>query len=168
MNRGTLGAGALNERLQALLNPDGTPVTGYPKIRHGDRVIQTRNNYDLDVSNGDVGIVIGHGVDEGSLCVRFDHGDIFYDSDAIDDLRLAYALSIHKSQGSDYPAVIVPLHTQHFMMLRRNLLYTAVTRARKLLVLVGPSRAIAMAIKRHDAQKRYTLLNRLLDSSTSI
>ncbi len=162
MHRGLLGAESLNEWLQDLLNPDGMVINKRGNLRVGDRVIQIRNNYELDVANGDVGILMGPGIDDGSVIVRFDGRDVTFPPDRQDGLRLAYALSIHKSQGSEYPAVIIPLHTQHYMMLRRNLLYTAVTRGRRLVVLVGSKRAVGIAISRNDAIARYTLLAELL------
>jgi exodeoxyribonuclease V alpha subunit len=164
MHRGQLGAEILNERLQALLNADGSPLPNKPGIRIGDRVIQTRNNYDLDVANGDVGIVQGPGAESDSIRVRFDKRDVTFPADSQDSLRLAYALSIHKSQGSEYPAVVIPIHTQHYMMLKRNLLYTAVTRGRSLVVLVGSPRAIGIAVQQHTAVHRYTRLNELLQT----
>ena len=164
MHRGQLGAEIVNERLQTLLNPDGTPLPNKPGIRIGDRVIQTRNNYDLDVANGDVGIVQGPGAESDSIRVRFDSRDVTFPSDSQDSLKLAYALSIHKSQGSEYPAVVIPIHTQHYMMLKRNLLYTAVTRGRQLVVLVGSQRAIGIAVQQHTAVHRYTRLRELLQT----
>jgi exodeoxyribonuclease V alpha subunit len=162
MHRGLLGAENLNLRFQELLNGDGKKLPGQKVMRVGDRVIQTKNDWELDVANGDVGFVLGPGTEEGELRVRFDDRTVVFPSDRVDALRLAYALSIHKSQGSEYPAVVIPLHTQHFMMLRRNLLYTAVTRGRKLVVLVGSKKAIAMAVRRDDAIRRYTNLGAML------
>jgi exodeoxyribonuclease V alpha subunit len=164
MHRGDLGAQVLNERIQSLLNPHGTSFPGKPGLRVGDRVIQTKNDYELDVANGDVGILLGPGPEDGSILVRFGDRDLCFPKERTDSLKLAYALSIHKSQGSEYPAVIIPLHTQHFMMLKRNLLYTAVTRGRKLVVLVGSARAVQIATQRNDAVHRYTLLDGLLRS----
>jgi len=162
MHRGALGAGALNARLQDLLNPDGAPVLARAGLRVGDRVIQTRNDYEIEVANGEVGVVCGAGPEQGSVVVHIEGRDVLFPADRTDALRLAYALSIHKSQGSEYPAVVIPLHTQHWLMLRRNLLYTAVTRGRRLVVLVGSQRAIGTAVRRDDAVRRYTLLAELL------
>ncbi len=167
MHRGVLGAENLNRRLQARLNPDGAAVEGLPGLRVGDRVIQTRNDYEREVANGDVGTVLGPGAEEGSIRVRFDAREVIFPREASDHLRLAYALTIHKSQGSEYPAVVIPLHTQHYVMLRRNLLYTAVTRGKALVVLVGSPRAIRIAVQRNDAVSRNTLLAPLLAGSFS-
>jgi len=125
-------------------------------FRAGDRVMQTSNNYEKEVFNGDVGRITSIDPEERTLQVSFDDRVVGYDRTDLDELVLAYAISIHKSQGSEYPAVIVPMLTQHYIMLQRNLLYTALTRARKLVVLVGSRRAVAMAIRNDRVQSRYT------------
>jgi exodeoxyribonuclease V alpha subunit len=166
MNRGPLGTGTLNERIQSTLNP-ATPekaeVQRYgTTYRVGDRVLQTLNNYDRDVFNGDLGVIQRINRVEQELSVVFDQQEVAYDVADLDELMLAYVLTIHKSQGSEYPCVIVPLHTQHYLMLRRNLLYTAVTRGKQLVVLVGSRKALEIAISREDTRARYTALrNRL-------
>ncbi|GMV41563.1 MAG: ATP-dependent RecD-like DNA helicase [Myxococcales bacterium] len=159
MHRGDLGAERLNQRFQALLNPEGPELRrGTRLIREGDKVMQIRNNYDKDVYNGDVGRVTRVDPDAGEAAVRFDEREVLYEAADLDELVLAYAVTVHKSQGSEYPAVILPLHTQHYMMLQRNLLYTAVTRGRRLVVVVGPQRALKIAVERQDQSVRATLL----------
>jgi len=166
MNRGLLGARNLNQVLQATLNParDGQPAVdrfGYT-YRIGDRVLQTENNYGKDVFNGDLGIVTKVDLDESELLVDYDGRSVTYDFGELDELVPSYAMTIHKSQGSEFPAVVIPVHTQHYMMLQRNLLYTAITRGRRLVVLVGTPKATAIATKRADATKRYTALRERL------
>ena len=159
MHRGELGAERLNQMFQALLNPDGREIKrGSRVLREGDKVMQIRNNYDKDVYNGDVGRVVRADADAGELVVRFDEREVLYEAPDIDELVLAYAVTVHKSQGSEYPAVVLPLHTQHYMMLQRNLLYTGVTRGRQLVVVVGPRRALAIAVSRQDQAERATRL----------
>jgi exodeoxyribonuclease V alpha subunit len=165
MNRTPLGSRNLNEVLQAALNPPG----GKPeverfgwKFRLGDRVIQTENDYERDVFNGDLGLVAKINRVEQSMVVEFDGRPVEYDFGDLDALSLAYVLSIHKSQGSEYPCVVVPVHTQHFVMLQRNLLYTAVTRGKRLVVLVGMKKALGLAVRRQDTRRRYTALGRRL------
>ena len=163
MHRGLLGAASLNTELQALLNPKGPSlVRGSRLFRAGDKVMQIRNNYELDVFNGDIGRV--EAVDEAdrSLKVVIDGRSITYDSSELDELVLAYACSIHKAQGSEYPCVVIPLHTQHFVMLQRNLLYTGITRGRRLVVVVGTRRALAIAVKNAKLDDRWTMLGQLL------
>jgi exodeoxyribonuclease V alpha subunit len=167
MNRSELGAHALNLRLQAVLNPPagGPEVERFGwKFRAGDKVIQTQNNYQKEVFNGDVGRVVSLDPGERELAVDFDGKAVVYDFGELDELSLAYSLSIHKSQGSEYPAVVVPLHTQHFVMLQRNLLYTGVTRGKKLVVLVGSRKALAAAVQRQDAGRRCSRLRERLQA----
>jgi len=164
MQRGLLGAVNLNAELQNLVNPDGEAITrGSRLLRAGDRVMQVRNNYDLEVYNGDVGYV--ETIDVTDQIVRVDYGDertVDYEFSDLDELVLAYACSIHKSQGSEYTAVVIPLHTQHFVMLQRNLLYTAITRGRRLVVIVGSRRALGLAVRQEESSRRATLLVRRL------
>jgi exodeoxyribonuclease V alpha subunit len=157
----------LNQVLQEALNPS----TGGPEIqrfgwtfRVGDRVIQTVNDYNRDVFNGDLGVIENVNRVEQSLAVIFEGRAVEYDFGDLDELALAYVLSVHKSQGSEYPCVVIPLHTQHFMMLQRNLLYTAVTRGKRLVVLVGSKRALGMAVRREDTNTRCTGLRRRLET----
>lgn len=160
MRRGPLGAVRLNEELQALLNPHGAPVQegGGPGFRVGDRVIQTENDYARDVYNGDLGRIERCDRDEGVLGVRIRSRLVEYDLRDLGALGLAYAVSIHKAQGSEYPAVVIPLHTQHYVLLGRRLLYTAVTRARRLVVLIGHPKALALALESRGVAPRHTRL----------
>ncbi|HET6369707.1 MAG TPA: ATP-dependent RecD-like DNA helicase, partial [Nitrospiria bacterium] len=159
MNRGVAGVLNLNLTLQAALNPRGREVQrGTRLFREGDKVMQIANNYEKGVFNGDIGRIVRIDLEEHEITVSFDNGEAVYEASELDELVLAYAVSVHKSQGSEYPAVVLPILPQHYMLLQRNLLYTAVTRAKKLLVLVGSKRAIAMAIRNDRTTKRYTLL----------
>ncbi|MGD2115300.1 MAG: ATP-dependent RecD-like DNA helicase [Acidobacteriota bacterium] len=159
MNRGLLGVENVNATLRALLNPSGKEVTrGGTSYRVGDKVMQIRNNYELEVFNGDVGRVLSIDEEEETVRCRFDDREVEHLFSSLDELSLAYACSIHKSQGSEYPAVVVPLHTQHYVMLERNLLYTALTRAEKLVVLVGDPKALALAVRNRRTRLRHTRL----------
>ena len=165
MNRSLLGSRNLNQVLQEALNP----ATGGPEVqrfgwtfRIGDRVIQTENDYNRDVFNGDLGIVEKINRIEQDMVVNFEGRSVEYDFGDLDELSLAYVLSIHKSQGSEFPCIVIPVHTQHYMMLQRNLLYTAVTRGKKLVILVGTKKALAMAVNRKDTSQRYTALRKRL------
>jgi exodeoxyribonuclease V alpha subunit len=161
MNRSLLGARNLNQALQTALNPgDGGPEVlrfGWT-FRIGDRVIQTENDYNRDVFNGDLGVIEKINRIEQDMVVNFEGRQVEYDFGDLDELALAYVLSIHKSQGSEFPCVVIPLHTQHYIMLQRNLLYTAVTRGKKLVVVVGTKKALGMAVRRQDTSQRYTAL----------
>jgi exodeoxyribonuclease V alpha subunit len=169
MNRSELGAQALNLRLQEVLNP----AKGGPQVqrfgwtfRTGDKVMQTHNNYPKEVFNGDIGRI--HAIDETerALTVDFEGKLVAYDYGELDELNLSYAVTVHKAQGSEYPAVVIPLHTQHYMMLQRNLLYTGVTRGKKLVVVAGSRKALEMAVQRQDTTRRYSaLLRRLREES---
>jgi exodeoxyribonuclease V alpha subunit len=159
MHRGMMGVAALNQALQAALNPSGPALTrGERVLRVGDKVMQLRNNYETEVFNGDIGRVTRVDPEEGTLTVRFEDREVPYEAADLNELTLAYAISVHKSQGSEYPAIVLPLHTQHFIMLRRNLLYTAITRGRRLDVLAGSRRALAIAVKTAPAEGRHTRL----------
>jgi exodeoxyribonuclease V alpha subunit len=162
MYRGPAGVNALNERLQAALNP---PSPRKPEkilfgqmFRAGDKVMQVQNDYDKDVFNGDIGLVAGLDLVEHSLVVEFDGRPVTYDWSEADQLVLAYAVSVHKAQGAEFPVVVMPLVTQHYLMLQRNLIYTGVTRAKKLCVLTGSRRAIGIAVHNNPVEKRYTAL----------
>jgi len=163
MHRGPAGTIALNQMLQAALNPSG------PSLEHrgttyrvGDKVMQLKNDYDREVYNGDLGEVREIDAEERELLVRFDQRDVKYEESDLDALTLAYATSVHKSQGSEYPAVVIPLLTTHFVMLSRNLVYTAVTRARKLCVLVADPRALRVALAEIRREDRRTKLGERL------
>jgi exodeoxyribonuclease V alpha subunit len=166
MHRGSAGVGELNRRLQAALNPPAPGKfewrRGATVYRTGDKVMQTANNYLKEVWNGDMGRITAVDLETQSLTVRIDTQDVPYDFSDLDELMLAYAVSVHKSQGSEYRAVVIPILTQHYMLLQRNLLYTAVTRARELVVLVGSRRAIAMAVKNNRIAERHTALDERL------
>ena len=158
MHRGLLGVENLNLELQALLNPAGRPLAEGHRLRLGDRVMQLRNNYDLDVFNGDIGRIERAEPEGRRVSVAFEDRIVVYEAAALDELALAYACSVHKSQGSEYPCVVMPLHTQHYVMLQRNLLYTAVTRGKRLVVLIGDRRALGTAVRNRTTEQRYTLL----------
>jgi exodeoxyribonuclease V alpha subunit len=158
----TLGVQNLNRELQAALNPGGPGVAEVKRFdsafRVGDKVMQMRNNYDREVFNGDIGRVVGIDTVDQTLAVEFDGRSVEYDFNDLDELQLSYSCSIHKSQGSEYPAVVIPVHTQHWIMLQRNLIYTGITRGRKLVVLVGSRYALQRAVNTAETQQRYTLL----------
>jgi exodeoxyribonuclease V alpha subunit len=159
MRRGELGAVNLNNVLQELLNPEGETIAkGSRLFRVGDKVMQIRNNYDLGVFNGDLGRVISIDREERQVTVRFDGRPVTYDWSDLDELALGYACSIHKAQGSEYPVVVIPLHTQHYALLQRNLLYTGITRGRRLVVVVGMKRAIDIAVGNNRVRSRHTRL----------
>jgi len=159
MHKGLLGVASLNAELQALLNPEGMSlVHGSRLFRVGDKVMQIRNNYDLEVFNGDIGRIEGIDDVDRTVSARFDNRLVTYDVSDLDELVLAYACSIHKAQGSEYPCVVLLVHTQHYVMLQRNLLYTAITRGRRLVVVVGTRRALAIAVKNDRIGSRFTQL----------
>ena len=170
MLRGAVGVNSLNRRLQDAVNPQPSSlVRGERQFRLNDRVMQIRNNYDKDVFNGDTGTIIYLDAEEREVTVRFDERNVNYLWEEMDELVPAYAISIHKSQGGEYPVVVIPLMMQHFMLLQRNLVYTAVTRGRKMVVLVGEWRALAMAVKNNHIRKRYTwLAHRLAGSEGAV
>ncbi|MBZ0186679.1 MAG: AAA family ATPase, partial [Candidatus Obscuribacterales bacterium] len=160
MNRSGLGSRSINIELQKRLNTDGGPrATKFGwSYGAGDKVLQTVNNYDKEVFNGDIGTIISIDLDESELVIEFDGREIEYDVNELDEVSLAYAASIHKSQGSEYAAVVIPLATQHYMMLERNLLYTGVTRGKKLVVIIGQPKALAMAVRNKRSARRLTAL----------
>jgi exodeoxyribonuclease V alpha subunit len=163
MHRGLLGTVQLNRELQQLLNPAGDALERNGALfRARDKVMQLRNNYDRGIFNGDLGRIVSIDKEESKIRVDFDDKAVEYESDEWDELSLAYATSIHKSQGSEYPAVILPLHTSHYMMLYRSLLYTAVTRGKRLVIVVGSRRALAMAIRNVRVERRNTGLKEML------
>jgi exodeoxyribonuclease V alpha subunit len=160
MNRGSLGVRELNTVLQRVLNPI---IPGEPSVeRFGwrfqprDKVIQTENDYDKDVFNGDVGIMERVDLIEQQVAIRFDDRVVKYDFGELDEVSLAYAVTIHKSQGSEFPAVVIPLATQHYMLLQRNLIYTGITRGKKLVVVIGQRKALGIAVRNDRPQRRYS------------
>jgi exodeoxyribonuclease V alpha subunit len=167
MNRGSLGIRELNVRLQNELNPvrAGEPMVekfGW-QFRPRDKVIQTENDYDKDVFNGDIGQVLKIDPVEREVTIRFDQREVTYDYGELDEISLAYAITIHKSQGSEFPAIVTPLAMQQYMLLQRNLVYTGITRGKKLVVLIGQRKALAMAVKNNRTENRFSgLLARML------
>lgn len=169
MNRGGLGARSVNLKLQSVLNlPGEKRVERFGSVYTiGDKVMQIENDYTKEVYNGDIGVVTGIDLENQTLSISFDSRDVDYDFGELDLVTLAYTTTIHKSQGSEYPAVVILLTTQHYPMLKRNLVYTAITRGRKLVVLIGQKKALAMAVKNDTSRRRYTKLReRLADRST--
>jgi exodeoxyribonuclease V alpha subunit len=160
MNRGSLGVRELNQRLQRLLNPpkpDEPVVEKYGwRFQIRDKVIQTENNYEKEVFNGDIGTIESIDPIEHEVSIRFDNRLVNYDFGELDEVSLAYAVTIHRSQGSEFPAVVIPLATQHYVLLQRNLIYTGVTRGKKLVVLIGQNKALGMAVRNDRTQRRYS------------
>jgi exodeoxyribonuclease V alpha subunit len=167
MNRSALGVRELNARLQEVMNPPQRQKEiqrfGWT-FRVGDKVMQTVNNYPKEVFNGDIGRIMDIAVVDQEMLVEFDGRAVSYDFGELDELSLAYCSSVHKSQGGEYPAVLIPLHTQHFIMLQRNLLYTAITRGKKLVVVVGNRKALSLAVQRQNTSRRFSLLRPRLES----
>jgi len=159
MNRGPLGTHALNRELQALLNPAGREIRSGDRIlREADRVIQLRNNYDKGVFNGSIGRIVSINTEKQRVHVAFEETHAEYEIGELDEIALAYAISVHKSQGSQYPGVVMPIHSAHYLMLRRNLLYTAITRAERVCVLVGTKSALSQAVRNQDERRRFSRL----------
>jgi exodeoxyribonuclease V alpha subunit len=165
MNRGAVGARSLTVELQAALNSDRKSPTverfGYI-YRPGDKVMQTDNDYDKEVFNGDIGYVDSIDPDAQEMTISFDGRAVSYGFGELDEVTLAYATSIHKSQGSEYPAVVIPVLTQHYPMLKRNLLYTGITRGKRLVVLVGQRKAIGIAVRGRQTRRRWSKLGEWL------
>lgn len=163
MKKGVIGIENLNTVLQSQLNPQKESIfKAGRKFQVKDKVMQIRNNYKKEVFNGDVGYILAIDAEEQTLIVHFDERQIVYEFSELDELVLAYAVSIHKSQGSEYPCVVIPVHTTHFKLLQRNLLYTAVTRGKKLVVIVGTKKAIMLAINNEEIKERHTGLKQAL------
>ena len=159
MQRGVVGAANLNQVLQEAVNPNSHGIRrGGVEYRLHDKVMQIRNNYDKEVFNGDIGTVESVNLEDRELLIRFDDREVAYDSTELDEVVLAYATTIHKSQGSEYPIVVMPVLMTHYVMLQRNLIYTGVTRAKKILVIVGTKKALSMAVRNVTVDKRDTLL----------
>ncbi|MEA3279356.1 MAG: ATP-dependent RecD-like DNA helicase, partial [Thermodesulfobacteriota bacterium] len=163
MHRGIVGAENLNAKLQKALNPGKDEIMrGNRNYRVNDKVMQIKNNYEKDVFNGDIGRIIGISHADQEVIISFDGRNILYKLSDLDEITLAYAISVHKSQGSEYPAVIIPVLTQHYILLQRNLIYTAVTRGRELVVMVGTGKALAIGVNNNKTQRRYTYLKHRL------
>ena len=166
MNRGSLGVRELNQHLQRILNP---PQPAEPAVEKfglrfqiRDKVIQTENNYEKEVFNGDIGAIESIDLVEREVSIRFDNRLVRYDFGELDEVSLAYAVTIHKSQGSEFPAVVIPIATQHYVLLQRNLIYTGITRGKNLVVVIGQKKALGMAVRNDRTQRRYSgLLERL-------
>ncbi|MFP4169276.1 MAG: ATP-dependent RecD-like DNA helicase [Desulfonatronovibrionaceae bacterium] len=159
MHKGEVGTARLNTLLQESLNPKGREMRrGERVFRVGDRILQTRNNYDKDVYNGDLGWITDISFEDFELLIDYEGREVAYGFDELDEITLAYAVSVHKSQGSEYPAVIMPVVTQHYMLLQRNLIYTGLTRARRLAVLIGTNKALGMGLKNSSSGRRFTHL----------
>ena len=170
MNRGGVGARSLNIELQAALNPAGERKVerfGWT-FAPGDKVMQIENDYDKDVYNGDIGMIEDVDLDEGEVAVNFDERTVTFVFGELDTLVPAYAATVHKSQGSEYPAVVIPVMTQHYAMLQRNLIYTGVTRGKKLVVLVGQKKALAIAVKNVSGRRRWSKLDEWLSSDETL
>ena len=159
MHKGIVGAGNLNKELQNTLNPGPDAIIrGERAYRVNDKVMQIKNNYDKEVFNGDIGRIVGIRPDDHEVTIAFDGRNVHYDFSELEEIVLAYAISVHKSQGSEYPAIVIPILTQHYILLQRNLIYTAVSRGRELVVMIGTKKALAMGVNNDKTQKRYTYL----------
>lgn len=171
MHKGVIGAENLNAKLQETLNPfqgESRQITRAGRVfRIGDKVLQTKNNYDLDVFNGDVGYIDRIDRENSQVVINYDDREVKYEMENLDELTMAYAITVHKSQGSEYPVIIMPVSTAHFIMLQRNLVYTGVTRGKQLVILVGTQKAMAMAVKNNQTKKRHSFLKHRLEITPS-
>jgi exodeoxyribonuclease V alpha subunit len=164
MQKGKLGAVALNKSLQSHLNQNNVLLQSHGlTLRLNDKVMQTRNNYEKDVFNGDIGYICGHNEEKQTISIMFEDKVVDYFYDELEEITLAYAMTIHKSQGSEFKAVIIPLTGEHYVMLERNLVYTAMTRAKQLLIIIGDQKALRIATQKQSAKTRMTLLEHMLD-----
>ena len=169
MNKGIIGSENLNEKLQEAINPSSFGIIrGAKKLKLRDKVMQLRNNYEKGVFNGDIGKIVKIDQENQEVFIVFDTGIVTYDYSELDEISLAYAISVHKAQGSEYPAIVIPIFIQHYVLLQRNLIYTAITRGKKLVVMVGTKKAFLIGIKNNKIQKRYTKLNKRLSESELI
>ena len=163
MHRGTVGSENLNTKLQDALNPRPEEIIrGGRTFRVGDKVMQLKNNYDKGIFNGDIGRITHINHESQQVLISFDNRKVLFEYPELDEVILAYAISVHKAQGSEYPAVIIPILMQHYLLLQRNLIYTAITRAKNLVVIVGTKKALSAGIKNDKTRKRYTSLRRRL------
>ncbi len=163
MHKGELGTENLNKKLQNALNPSKMElVRGDRRFRLNDKVMQIRNNYEKEVFNGDIGLIKSIDTETREVIVAYDGKAVPYDYLELDEIVLAYAISVHKSQGSEYPAVVLPVFMQHYLLLQRNLIYTAVTRGKRLVIMTGSKKALAMGVKNNRIMKRYTYLSERL------
>ncbi|MBG1270609.1 ATP-binding domain-containing protein, partial [Nostoc sp. WHI] len=166
MTRGVVGTRNLNTVLQQLINPPTLSKVEINRsgmiLRVGDRVIQQMNDYQREVFNGDLGIITDINTVEQEVAVQYGERNVIYDYADLNEITLAWSVTIHKSQGSEYPVVILPIYMQHYMMLTRNLFYTGITRAKKLAIVIGSKKAISLAVRSTDDQRRYTRLQHLL------
>ena len=163
MHKGEIGAAALNARLQQVLNPHGEYVRrGEVIYRIGDKVMQVKNNYDKNIFNGDIGYISHLSDTDDIIRVKYDGREVEYEHSDLDELMPAYAVTIHKSQGSEFPIVVIPVSMKHFVMLQRNLIYTAITRAKQICVLVGDTRALSYAVGNMQIRSRNTALEKRL------
>jgi exodeoxyribonuclease V alpha subunit len=169
MNRGSLGTIQMNRVLQERMNPKQVAAPSVEKFgwefRIGDKVIQTRNNYDKDVFNGDIGEILGIDDLDREVRISFDGREVKYDFNELDEVSLAYAITIHKSQGSEFPVIVIPVGMQQFLLLQKNLLYTGVTRGRRLVVIVGQKKALQTAVRNTSAARRHTGLEKRLSDN---
>jgi exodeoxyribonuclease V alpha subunit len=166
MHKGEVGVENLNRLLQAALNPGAANLQRGPhRLCAGDRVLQLRNDYEKEVFNGDIGRIRSLDPESQEAEIVFDGRPVRYEPTELDEVALAYAVSVHKAQGGEFPAVVVPVMTQHYVLLQRNLLYTAVTRGRRLVVLVGTRRALHIALSKAGAGTRFTGLTRRLQAA---
>ena len=166
MKKGVIGTETLNYLLQEKLNPSKNPLIRGDKSFHlFDKVMQVKNNYNKNIFNGDIGKITKIDISKKELLVTFDKRAIAYNFLELDEIALAYATSVHKYQGSECPCIIMPIHTTHFKLLQRNLLYTAITRGKKIVTLVGTKKALFIAIKNNSALKRYTTLKNSIEQS---
>lgn len=168
MKKGVIGIQNLNAVLQEVLNPkESSLFRGGHKFQVGDKVIQLKNDYKREIFNGDIGEISEIDPAEQQVIVRIDERDVIYDYSDLDELSLAYAMSVHKSQGNECPCIVMPIHTSHYMLLHKNLLYTAVTRGKKMVILVGSSKALFLAIKNDEVKQRYTGLQQAITGMLS-
>jgi len=159
MYRGDVGVNYLNKLFQSRINHEAVVYSsGDKNFKSGDKIMQLRNNYDKNIFNGDIGFILEFDDESKNLITNFEGKIIKYSADELDEITLAYAITVHKSQGSEYPCIIMPVVTQNYIMLQRNLIYTGITRASKLLIMIGTKQAVSIAVNNNKVQKRFTTL----------